>query len=274
MTDRTQPNDHSLTLRRLDDAQASLGPFAHDLEHLHRLATLGTLTAGVAHEINNMLTPALAYAELAQAHPDDAALVAKALTKASSGIQAATRIAESILGFSSSGGEGGHEQDVDAIVRRSLDCLARTPDKIGIEVVVNTPPGLRTQISGLSLQHVLVNLILNACEALRQKGGKLFISASPGGPGEVSLSVADTGPGISPDIARRLFEPFFTSRTEDTPGDSVAPDRRGGSGLGLAICKHLVEQAGGRIEFETSLGQGTTFTLTLPERRVPHAKAG
>ena len=81
-----------------------------------------------------MLTPALAYAELAIAHPEDAALVAKALAKAVSGIHAATRIAESILGFSAAGDDSSKDQDIESVVRQSLDCQARTPDKIGIEV--------------------------------------------------------------------------------------------------------------------------------------------
>lgn len=274
MTEQSLANQDNAPLERINEAKASLAPLTDDLEHLHRLATMGTLTAGVAHEINNLLTPVLGYAQLAMAHPDDAQLVEKALTKAVAGVKAATRIAEIILGFTSDNDITQEYADIGRVVQASLECLARKPDKSGIQIIIQVPPGLMAKIPPLSLQNVLINLIINACHALdANAGGTVTISATSGSKGMILIRVQDTGPGISKEIADRLFEPFVSSKKEAVL--SFKPqEKQGGFGLGLAICKHLIESANGSIAVHSASGSGTTFTITLPVHLEAQAKAG
>lgn len=274
MTEQYLANQDNAPLERINEAEASLSPLSDDLEHLHRLATMGTLTAGVAHEINNLLTPVLGYAQLALAHPDDSELVEKALAKAVAGVKAATRIAEIILGFTSDNDITQENADIGRVVQASLECLAGKPDKSGIQIITRVPLGLNAKIPSLSLQNVLINLILNACHALdANAGGSVTISAESDPKGRIVIRVQDTGPGISKEIADRLFEPFVSSKKE--AARSLKPqEKQGGFGLGLAVCKHLIESANGSIAVRSTPGSGTTFTITLPVHLEVQAKAG
>ena len=153
-------------LARLHKAEADLDALRKELDHCCQLATLGTLTAGIAHEINNILTPVLAYAQLARSNPDDAALRAKALDRAVAGVQSASRITEAVLGFARSDDEAEH-----AIIAETIDssfaCLSRDPRRDGIRLVIDVDPALIVRIKPLALQQVLLNLILNSVSALQ-----------------------------------------------------------------------------------------------------------
>lgn len=303
MTKNPLPNELDSPIQRLADAEGFLKPLGQDLDHLHRLATMGILAAGVSHEINNLLTPVLAYAEIARANPEDQTLTQKALDKAIAGVEAVTRISESILGYASGGSNSSGYVDINTAVLATIDCLGKRPDKSGIELITRIQPGLTAQISQPALQNVLLNLIINACNALDQQGdhgrkrqsgrrsqspgGRVTIEANERSDGNVEISVSDTGPGIPDEIAGNLFDPFIRfshpaggnpvsdeidgSRSPSMSGPS---EKQGGSGLGLAICRHLIEAASGEISFQSTPGQGTTFTIILASHREPMAKAG
>lgn len=266
----SQPNQRELLAdpaTAIQRAKCELDSLKDDSEHIYRLATLGTLAAGIAHEINNILTPALAYAHLAKSNPDDQAIQAKAIEKSISCIETATRIARHVLDFSSQ-----REEDpvasVEACIRSALECLARDPAKDRIKVNVKDHARSTVVMKPLALQQVLLNLLLNACEAMRGRGGTLRIESIDRADGTTSISIKDTGPGIDPKIAGRIFQPFVTSRPS-----SDASHKGSGSGLGLTICQRLVDQAAGTIAAESTPGSGTTMTLVIPTAKSKRSMA-
>jgi two-component system NtrC family sensor kinase len=263
----SRPAERQQLLARLDAAEAELGRLQRQLEHSGRLAALGTLAATIAHEFNNLLTPSMSYAQLALRRLDggtvDAELIRKALVKAHSAGAKAGRICDAILNFArpdAGSGAAAASADVSAVVEESLATLGHDPAKLGIMVRCEIAPGLRAAIDPLHLEHVLVNLLINAREAmLGRRHGTLGLSAvphaAPSGPA-VQIEVSDTGRGIDPAHLGNIFDPFFTSR------DSASESR--GSGLGLNLCRQIVERCGGQITVQSTPGEGTTFRILLP----------
>lgn len=264
-------------IQKLAAAESALAKISTEQDRTERLATLGMLAAGIAHEINNILTPVLAYAQMASAQRDNADLLSKALEKTILGVETATRIADAILGFA--GDNEATEADVAEVIQSSLNCLARDPNKDRIEVRVDVQPGTYVHVNPLSLQQVLMNLILNAHAAMRNAPpgtrhtsvNTLTIAAITRADGTVGIRVTDTGPGIPKEVAGRIFEPFVTTKR---PSQASSTRETGGTGLGLAICRRLVEQAGGTITASSTPGRGTTFLIVLPSPKSNRAKAG
>lgn len=267
---------------QLDDLQQRLAALQTELAHSQRLAMLGTMAASIAHEINNILTPVLSYAAYAKSNPDDHALQEKAIDKALKGSELAATIARALLDFSSPRSNQPPVANVDQALDAALNCLAREPEKDSVTLTRNIPDELAVGMQPQLLQQVLLNLIINAVAVMRQRGGSLAIEAGWSGQ-TISIRVSDTGPGIESDMTRRLFEPFASSPQYQTDSDHPCGrpastqeglTRQGGNGLGLAICRHLLEQAGGSIAVESTLGEGTTFTITLPPAQSTQQKAG
>jgi len=250
-------------LQRLAVMEARLTALQQQLDHTLRLATIGTIAAGVAHEVNNALTPALAYAQLARAQPDDPALLGKAVIRIASGIESATRILQAMLDFSLPSEEGSIA-DVAATLQATLDLLGRAPARDGITLVRRVEPGTVVAIQPLALQQVLSNLLLNARRVLRCRGGEIVIATATAGDGFTSITVADNGPGIPPQVADSLFEPFVSFPVADSGGEAGRADGQSGSGLGLAVCRRIIESAGGRISADSAPGGGAVFTIRLP----------
>lgn len=258
-------------LARLQKAEADLAALRKELDHSHQLATLGTLTAGIAHEINNILTPVLAYAQLAVANPHDSTLRGKALQRAISGVESAARITEAVLGFA-------RQEDVDLhadlveVIESTIACLGRDPERDGIDLLIEVHKGARVAIRPLALQQVLLNLMINALTAMAGRRGQLRIAAAEAVNDMTVIKVADTGPGVPPEVADRLFDPFVSSHPRKS---ADRKSRHGGSGLGLAICKRLVEGSGGTIVLDPPTpGSGAVFTITLPTAPPASSKAG
>ncbi len=262
------PVDQAALTERIDELAARIQQLERDLQHAERLATVGTLAGAIAHEFNNILTPVMSYAQLALHSPNNPELVAKALQKAVDGTEKAAHIASSVLGFIRDD-DTAPITHVAAAVQDSLTCLAREPEKDGIQLNLDIPQDAWVRIRPVALQQVLMNLVLNARDAMQPKGGKITIRStcstwnSGGRNGPVIITISDTGHGIAPDLIPRLFQPFV--RGPKAPGASR------GTGLGLVICKRLINEAGGTINVESEIGRGTTFTITLP-RTAPTAE--
>ncbi len=251
-------------LEHLEQVEAQLAAVQSGLTHTHRLAMLGTLATIIAHEFNNILTPIISYGQIALAQPEDRDLLVKAVEKSLSGAERAARISAAILGF---GSQDDADQptaaDLPAVLDETFACLAREPRKDGIDLVVDVPD-LRVQMTPLSLQQVLLNLILNARKAMGRGPGRLTVSATTKA-NEVHVTVADTGPGIAPSIRDRLFEPFVTLPSASTGAEmNLHESAEKGTGLGLSICRKLIEEAGGRIWVDSEPGQGAAFHFVLP----------
>jgi signal transduction histidine kinase len=261
-------NDAEHLLGELESIESNLRRLQQGLTRSHRLATLGTMASIVAHEFNNILTPVISYCQLAQQAPDDLVLQQKAVAKALAGAERAAQISGSMLGFSSDANQPGEEGcEVESVVQEVFNCLARPPQKDGIELKLGIEPGCRVAMTPVSLQQVLLNLVLNARQVLRDRGGKLWLSAWSEGRWSM-IEVADTGPGIPPDLLPTVFEPFVTRRG----GGSAASSE--GTGLGLAVCRDLVERAGGNIGVVRSDATGTTFRIELKRAEETAADTG
>ena len=266
---------------QLADAQRQLDLLRDQLSDSHRLATLGTIAAVIAHEFNNILTPVVSYAQFAlrsaESETPDLNLIRKALTKAFVGSNKAGKICNSMLGLAR-GHSSPERVEVRQLVDEALAVLARDPQKDGIALRVQVPPGLAVRGDPLQLEQVLLNLLINARHAMLGRGGSLTVRASETAGGEVAVQVVDTGPGIPAEVIGRIFEPFFTTKMStaatggrvppkpDAASLAAAPGSDGakGSGLGLAVCKEIVELHGGRIEVRSRPGRGTTFEVVLP----------
>ena len=265
----------------LDTLQKRIDLLQQNLAQQNKLATLGMVTAVIAHEFNNILTPMISYTRFALTDKADEALRTKALTKALGGAERLANISKSLLGFAR--GDESNTAPVLPAVRETLACLARDLAKDGITLVLDVPEGLTVAMNGGHLQQVLMNLIVNARSAMLSSrvagagaGKRLTIRAGmknaiDGGQKRVEISLADTGPGIPADVLPRIFEPFFSTKRgrdfhEGTGGAAGGGDciPRGGTGLGLTICKELVRVAGGTIAVSSKEGAGAVFVIELP----------
>ncbi len=250
--------DMESVLAHFERLEAQFRCVREGLAHSHRLVTLGTVASITAHEYHNILTPIITYAQLALASPTDQALMRKAVEKALSGCQRAAKISQSLLGFARENDEE-KVAPLRATANETIACIGRDPTKDGIDLVIELPE-VEVAISPLNLQQVLLNLLLNAIQAMRGRGGTLRLTGRVE-QNHVKIDVEDTGPGIPEQILDRLFEPFVTQRAAD--GGEAR-----GTGLGLCICRDLVESAGGSIDVRSEPGQGATFQITLSRTDV------
>lgn len=244
-------------LAHFEQLEAQFHQLREGLTHSHRLATLGTLASVIAHEYNNILTPVISYAQMALAKPEDTEFLRKALEKALQGAERATSISASLLGFAREGDQQ-RVAHLPTVVQDAITCMGRDPKRDGIDLIIDVPE-LRVAMSPLNLQQVLLNLLLNARQAMRKRGGQLRVSASLDNH-QVHIAVTDTGPGIPEEVRAHLFEPFVTHRP-----DGESSGERKGTGLGLCICRDLIVNASGSIVYDTQTGHGTTFHILLPQ---------
>jgi signal transduction histidine kinase len=246
--------------RQMTDMQRRLDGLRDQLTESQRLATIGTIAAVIAHEFNNLLTPIVSYSQFAlqsaQSATPDMPLICKALTKAFQGAQKAGKICASMLSLAR--GESSFSTVlVQSLVDEALTVLARDPQKDGIALRVQVQADIFVTGDSVQLEQVLLNLLINARQAMLGKGGSLTIKASAADD-QVKIQVIDSGPGIPEKLLPKIFTPFFT--TKATARSSEAH----GTGLGLAICKEIIEHHHGRIEVESQEGKGTTFSVYLP----------
>jgi two-component system NtrC family sensor kinase len=247
---------------QLMDMQQQLDALREQLLESQRLATIGTIAAVIAHEFNNLLTPIVSYSQFAlqtiERDQPDMELIRKALTKSFQSSSKAGRICASMLGLARGESSFG-EVDLQKLVEETLLVMAREPQKDGIALRVQIQPDLRAWGDTVQLEQVLLNLLINARQAMLGKGGGLLVRATADGTGELRLQVTDTGPGIPEKLPPKIFQPFFTTKSTARRGETR------GTGLGLAICKQIVEHHKGRIEVESEVGKGTTFSIFLPQ---------
>jgi len=238
-----------------------------------KLAAVGQLAAGVAHEFNNILATINGYAQLALSMQDPAA-TQKALQMAVTGCARASDITRSLLSFARPGDLEADELDIVTCLEAALSLVEPELQQAGIEVrraCENHLPTVRADAG--QLQQVFLNLFLNALDAMPE-GGLLTISADSPDPcldaamlaqGDsaepqhwVRVEVRDTGRGIAAEHLSRIFEPFFTT------GNRRGPGQAGGTGLGLSVVHGIIRAHNGTIRAESTEGQGAAFVIELP----------
>jgi|GEM_PF-6239677 len=228
-----------------------------------KLAALGELVAGVAHEINNPLTAISGHCQLLETHPD--ARVQKKAAAILTMAERTAKIVRSLLSFARTHGSERRIVSLNALVEMTLDICGYKFEKSDIEICKDfADNGPRAYCNENQLEQVLLNLLNNAEYALRTKPvGSRILTLSTRTITEADgtqwgmLSVADTGSGIPAYILPHIFDPFFTTK-----------DIGEGTGLGLSVCHGIIESHGGSMELETQVGVGTQFTLKLPARSV------
>ncbi len=243
--------------QHLDRLEADLAALRRQVQALQRMAALGTLSAMLAHEFNNLLTPVVSYSQYALAG-NDPAVMKSALEKTHKNARRLSWLCEKLLGMAAGRNAEPAAVPLRQLLADAVDCLGRDPAKDNIEVSIDAADDLRAFVHEPSLQQVLFNLVINARQAMLDRGGRLSLAAVKAPGNRVRISVSDTGCGISRENLSRVFEPFFT--TKPSQGETG----RRGLGLGLHITRQLVEEQGGTILVESQPGKGTTFTFDLP----------
>ena len=245
----------------LAQMQAQLDSLREQLTESQRLATIGTIAAVIAHEFNNLLTPIVSYSQYAlqsaESDKPDMELIRKALGKAYQSSAKAGKICTSMLGLARGQSVCGNVS-VQSLVDETLSVLARDPKKDGIALRVQVQPDLVVNADAVQLEQVLLNLLINARQAMLGRGGSLTIKAQRTNEDEALIQVIDTGCGIPEKLLGKIFQPFFTTKGTTRRGEAK------GTGLGLAICKEIVENHNGRIQVESTVGAGTAFSIYLP----------
>jgi two-component system cell cycle sensor histidine kinase/response regulator CckA len=245
-------------------AEEALRRSEQRLRDSHRMETIGTLAGGIAHDINNILTPILAYADLAQQElaPDHA--IQEHLQGITLASERARELVQRILLFSRRQEPHKATFDLRQSVREDLTLLkASLPASIELVTELPAEP-VYVLADRAQLGQVLTNLATNALQAMQGVSGKLTIALEPAPAGEerATLRVTDTGAGMDADTLRRIFDPFFTTKPLGA-----------GTGLGLSIVHSVVREHAGEITALSSPGQGAVFTVRLPTTTAVSAPA-
>jgi PAS domain S-box-containing protein len=237
------------------------------LRQAQKMEAIGTLAGGVAHDFNNILQAVVASSDLALLEVTPGDPVYELLIEIQQAAQRATNLVRQILTFSHRGEEHPVPVDVTEVVSTTLQLL-RSSLPATVTLHDRLPPGIGTVIADpTQLQQILMNLCTNAYQAMADSGGTIEIEAGtiksadqlPAAapqlrPGRhVRLTVRDNGPGMTPEVLERIFEPYFSTRQTG-----------GGSGLGLAVVHGIVTGLGGAINVRSQPGQGAAFDIYLP----------
>lgn len=233
---------------RVEERTAELREAQDQLLQAERLSVLGQLAAGLGHELRNPLG-AIKNASflLTLLLPNPEGTLREAIEIIVDGVATSERIIHSLLDYARTLAPASQETDLALIVR---EALTRAAVPAGIETADHLPPVLPITGDPGQLVQVFLNLIQNAVQAMDGRG-TLTLSSAVDDDGSICITVADTGVGIAPENAERIFEPLFTTKAK-------------GIGLGLALTKTLVEGHGGSIAFESAVGEGTAFKVCLP----------
>lgn len=247
---------------QLEAAMEQLKETESILVQNEKLASLGRLSAGLIHEINNPLNYVRQGVLLLQRSTkklpeEDREDFADTLADVKEGVDRVVQIISDLRGFTRTGHELGHAFDLKTMTETGLRFFAHEW-KDGIQRTVEVPEGLEVRGDSNQFVQVLINLVQNALDAMESKtyadGESPSISITGRAEGtRVFLTITDNGPGIPPDIQDKIFDPFFTTK-----------DVGKGMGLGLSICNRIVTSHGGRIHLTSKLGQNTEFTLEFP----------
>ena len=237
------------------------------LAHAQKLTALGELVSTTTHEFNNVLMTIINYAKLGLRHRDSATRE-KAFDKILSAGNRAAKITNSVLGIARNRGSERESTDLVSLIEESLVLLEREMNKYRISIDKQFGDVPEAMVNGNQIQQVLLNLLINARQAM-PSGGQLVIKlALSDEEGMIDLVIRDYGTGIPADKLRNIFDPFFsTKKGPDSSG-------KGGTGLGLSMCRDIIESHHGRIRVDSAVGRGTAFTLKLPIARKESPSTG
>jgi len=247
-------NSFNAMTQKLSEAQ-------RQIYQSQKLAAVGQLAAGVAHEINNPLTGVLSYSSFLLKRAEDKPEFKEDLEVIVRETKRCREIVKGLLDFARQSPPEKHACDLTEIVERAVRIVLTQLAVHQVDVEKNLRPGLpEIRADANQLQQVIVNLLLNANDAIGDGGGRIALATNVvthAGAGEtqaseIELRVSDTGCGIPAANLQRVFDPFFSTKGPK------------GTGLGLAVAWGIIEKHNGRIEVESEVGKGTTFRVLLP----------
>lgn len=241
-------------LKKKNETMEEINQKMQALAHHQRLETIGTMTASIAHDFNNLLTPIMGYSIMTmEMLPADATDLQDNLMEIYDASVKAKDIVTRLADLTKKGKEENFaEIEVDEVIRSALKVtLPAKPKEVEVKANFNAEGNLikadRTQIS-----QMVMNIVLNAYDAMREKGGTLLVSTRISGE-EVVLRFKDSGCGMDTETLSRIFDPFYTTKESGK-----------GTGLGLAIVAQIVETHGGKIYVDSEPGKGTEFRIYIP----------
>ncbi|MBW1615969.1 MAG: two-component sensor histidine kinase [Deltaproteobacteria bacterium] len=237
----------------------------HKAEYANKMASLGLLSAGVAHEINNPLAIINEKAGLIKdifafnkEYSDNLKLI-NIINSIISSVGRCAKITRRLLDFARHSEEKKGKSDIKEILEDVLGFMGKEAEYRGVEVKIAVEDNIESFESDKGkLQEVFLNLLTNAFAAVKN-GGKINIKADKESGGYIAITISDNGIGIHPGDLERIFEPFFSTRVG-----------KGGTGLGLSITYGLVKELGGKISVESERGKGTTFIILIPFKPFKH----
>jgi two-component system NtrC family sensor kinase len=244
--------------QKVEERTADLTRAQAVLVQAEKLSSLGQLSASIAHEINNPLAGILTFSKLLAreaetAVPDEAkrASMVRSLGLVQRETERCRAIVRNLLDFARERPLQLRDVELEKVVQESLQLIGHQLQLQGHQVVTRLEPVPPVHADFGELRQAFVNLAMNAMEAMGQ-GGRLTVTLRAAEAGRaVDVILADTGPGIPPELHTKIFDPFFTTKEK-------------GTGLGLSVVYGIVQRHGGALSFESAPGQGTTFTLRLP----------
>jgi PAS domain S-box-containing protein len=226
------------------------------LYHAEKLASIGLLVSGVAHEINNPLTGTIAYTELLSMKVTDEGIKSE-LKKILDSAERCKRIVDNLLTFSRQRTPSKSLESINDIIDRAIDLRSYWLKSSNIKIVREYDPVSTVFVDAQQIQQVVLNLLLNAEQAItgsgQTKGVITFRTHANKDTRRVSIQISDSGPGIPQKVASKIFDPFFTTKPVGV-----------GTGLGLSISHGIVTEHGGTIQFHNAEGGGAVFTIELP----------
>ncbi len=240
-----------------DELRQQIALLQSKLDQAGRMATMGELLSTTTHEFNNVLMSVINYTRMAMRAQDEETRQ-RHLQKVLDAGERAAKITNSILGAARNRSGQFERVDLKALIQDTLVLLERELAKYRIQVSLEFEDVPATLARGNEIQQVILNLLINARQALPD-GGEVLIRLVHDSNNQINeLTVRDNGVGIPADKLPHIFEPFFS--TKDGPDASG----KGGTGLGLAACRDIIEAHRGRIRVASTVGKGTAFTLKLP----------
>lgn len=232
-----------------------------ELMRAQRLSSVGALASSITHEFNNILTTVINYARMGLRHTDEPTR-SKAFDRILSAGQRAAKITTGMLAYARNSSDRIEPSDLKRLLEDVLVLVQKDLQMHRISVDLSAPASVWALANSSQIQQLLMNLIVNARQAMGDSGRLRLIVRDNPQEGWAEIVVSDTGCGIPHEKLHQIFDSFYTTKKPDARG-------QGGTGLGLALCRRIVEAHQGRIRVESEVGKGTTFTLKLPRSESP-----